>query len=182
MKRRELLKGAAAVPVAGALWYTGIDPKTAATTAKAQTAKTAGASGAGTVPKWAGQRLDSDMQGLGPDGKPTGQKATFTGASKANATAEEAAKNQMTLTKEEQAILDGEEGEEMAKLMKIQVVFGNTFGAKKLVDLGGAPHSNLYPGAPYLGSLIKMLDQCAKAGLKSYGGDRDRLRGLPAAA
>ncbi len=29
------------------------------------------------------------MQGLGPDGKPTGQKATFTGASKANDTAEE---------------------------------------------------------------------------------------------
>ena len=74
----------------------------------------------------------------------------------------------MKLTKEEQAILDGSKGPEMAKLMKIQVVFGNTFGAEKLVDLGGAPHSNLYPGAPYLGSLIKMLDECAKAGLKSY--------------
>ncbi|NIP14562.1 MAG: DUF521 domain-containing protein, partial [Akkermansiaceae bacterium] len=66
------------------------------------------------------------------------------------------------------AILDGKEGPEKAKLMKILVVFGNTFGADKLVDLGGAPHSNLYPGAPYLGSMIKMLDECAKAGLKSY--------------
>jgi predicted aconitase len=48
------------------------------------------------------------------------------------------------------------------------VLYGNTFGAERLVDLGGAPHSNLYPGAPYLGSMIKMLDECAKAGLKSY--------------
>jgi len=120
------------------------------------------------VPDFAKNILTSDMNGLGPDGKPTGQRATFTGASKANATAEEAAKHQMNLTKEEQAILDGKEGEEMAKLMKIQVLFGNTFGAEKLVDLGGAPHSNLYPGAPYLGSLIRMLDECAKAGLKSY--------------
>jgi predicted aconitase len=120
------------------------------------------------VPKWAGQRLDSDMQGLGPDGKPTGQKATFTGASKANATAEEAAKHKMALTAEEQAMLDGAKGEEVAKLMKILQIFGDTFGAEKLVDLGGAPHSNLYPGAPYLGSMIKMLDECAEAGLKSY--------------
>jgi predicted aconitase len=112
--------------------------------------------------------LTSDMQGLGPDGKPTGQTATFTGASKANATAEEAARHQMKLTAEEQAILDGKEGPEKAKLMKILVVYGNTFGADKLVDLGGAPHSNLYPGAPYLGSMIKMLDECAEAGLKSY--------------
>ncbi|MCH9735084.1 MAG: aconitase X catalytic domain-containing protein [Actinomycetia bacterium] len=120
------------------------------------------------VPKFAQGMLTTDMQGLGPDGKATGQKATFTGASMVNATAEKAAEHQMKLTEDEQAILDGRDGPEMAKLMKIQVVFGNTFGAEKLVDLGGAPHSNLYPGAPYLGSLIKMLDECAKAGLKAY--------------
>ena len=125
-------------------------------------------SGNGQVPDFAGNMLTSDMVGLGPDGKPTGQKATFTGASMANATAEDAAKHQMKLTAEEQAMLDGEKGEEVAKLMKILQIFGNTFGAEKLVDLGGAPHSNLYPGAPYLGSMIKMLDECAKAGLKSY--------------
>ena len=125
-------------------------------------------SGNGKVPDWASSLITSDMEGLGPDGKPTGQKATFTGASKANTKAEEAMKHQMELTAEEQALLDGEKGEEIAKLMKILVLFGNTFGAEKLVDLGGAPHSNLYPGAPYLGSMIKMLDQCAEAGLKSY--------------
>ena len=77
-------------------------------------------------------------------------------------------KHKMKLTKEEQAILDGKEGEEKAKLMKILVQFGNTFGAEKLVDLGGAPHSNMFIGAPYMASMIRMLDECAKAGLKSY--------------
>ena len=152
------------------------------------------------VPEYAKNMLTSDMQGLGPDGKPTGQEMTFTGASKAAVTAEEAAKHRMSITADEQAILDGSKGPEMAKLMKIQVMFGNIFGADKLVDLGGAPHSNLYPGAPYMGSMIKMLDQCAKAGLKAYApytvnprpydcfnvqntpeGDADRLRGIPSA-
>jgi predicted aconitase len=92
---------------------------------------------------------------------------TFTGASKADATPDDAS-SEMTLTEEEQAILDGKEGEEKAKLMKIVVAFGNAFGAEKLVDLGGAPHSNLYIGAPYMSSMIEMLNQCADAGLKSY--------------
>jgi len=127
-----------------------------------------GASGTGKVPDFAKDMLTSDMDGLGPDGKPTGQKATFTGASKANATAEKAMRHKMKLTKEEQAILDGKDGKEKAKLMKILVDFGNAFGAEKLVDLGGAPHSNMFIGAPYMKSMIKMLDECAKAGLKSY--------------
>ena len=122
----------------------------------------------GEVPDFASEMLHSDMDGIGPDGKPTGQRATFTGASKADAKPEESAQNQMVLTQEEQDILDGKQGEEKAKLMKILVVFGNTFGAKKLGDLGGAPHSNMFIGAPYMKSLIDMLDQCAKAGLKSY--------------
>jgi hypothetical protein len=105
---------------------------------------------------------------LDPDGKPTGQRATFTGASKANAKVEQAMGHKMKLTSEEQAILDGRDGEEKAKLMKILVQFGNVFGAEQLVDLGGAPHSNMFIGAGYMASMIKMLDQCARAGLKSY--------------
>jgi predicted aconitase len=127
-----------------------------------------GTSGDGKVPDFADKMLTSDMVGLGPDGKPTGIKATFTGASKANAKAEQAMKHKMKLTSEEQAILDGSEGEEKAKLMQIVVKFGNTFGAEKLVELGGAPHSNMFIGASYMSSMIKMLDECAKAGLKSY--------------
>jgi predicted aconitase len=169
MKRRTFIKGstiacAAAVVLPGSLQ---------AKAEKAIAQKSAGASGAGaskarTLPEYAGKMLHSDMNGLGPDGKPTGQKATYTGASKANATVEEAMRHKMKLTKEEQAILDGKDGEEKAKLMKILVIFGNTFGADKLVDLGGAPHSNMFIGAPYMSSMIKMLDECAKAGLKSY--------------
>ena len=128
-----------------------------------------GAPKSGEVPDYAEHCLKhSDMIGLGPNGKPTGQKATFTGASKANAKAEEAAQHRMALTKEEQDILDGKQGEAKAKLMKILVNFGNTFGAERLVDLGGQPHSNLFIGAGYMDSMIKMLDECAKAGLKSY--------------
>jgi predicted aconitase len=173
MDRRDFIKALPIVSVAPAAFAaeeaSAGDPTAAdaqATTKGPST--TASKSKERKLPGFAGKMLESDMQGLGPDGKPTGQQATFTGASKANTTAEEAAKHQMKLTAEEQAILDGKEGEEMAKLMKIQVLFGNTFGAEKLVDLGGAPHSNLYPGAPYLGSLIRMLDECAKAGLKAY--------------
>lgn len=148
----------------------------AATGGKAQVAQAAagaaardpGSAGTFGIPDYAQHMLTSDMDGLGPDGKPTGQKATFTGASKADSTVENAAQHQMTLTEEEQAILDGKDGEEKAKLMKILVAFGNAFGAEKLVELGGAPHSNLYIGAPYLSSLIDMLQQCAEAGLKSY--------------
>ncbi len=169
MKRRTFVKMVPLVALAPGQLITGGSAEAGTSSPQSTSAGSqAGGAKAGSVPDWAKDMRESDMQGLGPDGKATGQKATFTGASMANATAEEAAKNQMKLTKEEQAILDGSKGPEMAKLMKIQVVFGNTFGAEKLVDLGGAPHSNLYPGAPYLSSMIKMLDECAKAGLKSY--------------
>ncbi|MGD8213384.1 MAG: hypothetical protein PVH37_27770 [Desulfobacterales bacterium] len=47
--------------------------------------------------------------------------------------------------------------------MKILVAFG----AEKLVDLGGAPHSYMFIGSAYMKSMIKMLDECAKAGLKA---------------
>jgi hypothetical protein len=166
MKRRTFLKGAATIPVAGALLSSSSVLSAKAATAKAGKAAS-GASGTGKVPEFAEHFLTSDMNGLGPDGKPTGQKATFSGVSKADAMADSAS-SKMKLTKEEQAILDGKEGEEKAKLMKILVKFGETFGATKLVELGGAPHSNLYIGAPYMNSMIEMLKQCADAGLKSY--------------
>jgi len=169
MNRRQFIKRSTLACAAVAL-LPGHLPAQAEKTAAPASSGTpgTGASGTGKVPDYAKDMRTSDMVGLGPDGKPTGQKATFTGASKANATAEKAMRHKMKLTKEEQAILDGKDGEEKAKLMKILVAFGNTFGAEKLVDLGGAPHSNMFIGAPYMSSMIKMLDECAKAGLKSY--------------
>jgi len=173
MKRRDFVKSATMVPLLPASGILLSIPRLADAATSSKTTSS-GASQTGKVlppqelPGYAENFLTSDMLGLGSDGKPTGLLATFTGASKANAKAEKAMKHKMKLTKDEEAILNGSEGEEKAKLMKILVKFGNTFGAEKLVDLGGAPHSNMFIGAGYMGSMIKMLDQCAKAGLKSY--------------
>jgi predicted aconitase len=176
MKRRDFVKS---IPLT-ALLPTGLSAlagsaqaattKTAAAEAEAasQVAKPTSSPGHyGIVPDYAKNFLTSDMQGLGPDGKPTGQRMTFTGASKADAKPGDTP-HQMTLTQEEQDTLNGKEGEEKAKLMKILVAYGNAFGADKLVDLGGAPHSNMFVGTDYMKSMIAMFDECAKAGLKSY--------------
>ncbi|MEP3342534.1 MAG: aconitase X, partial [Hyphomicrobiales bacterium] len=176
MKRREFLKTAAAVPVAGALAPVVLAEEAAATAAaneiKVAAANTAPAAkvapgASAKAPDWAAHLVTSDMNGTGPDGAPNGQTATFSGQSKAGATPDSATAK-MVLTDDEQAILDGRDGPEKAKLMQILVKFGETFGATKLVDLGGAPHSNLYIGANYLGSIIDLLAECADAGLKSY--------------
>ena len=44
----------------------------------------------------------------------------------------------MELTPEQQAILDGEKGETMAKVMKTLVMYGETFGATKMVPVTGS--------------------------------------------
>ena len=41
----------------------------------------------------------------------------------------------MYLTNEQQAILDGAKGETMAKVMKTLVMYGDAFGADKLVSV-----------------------------------------------
>ena len=41
----------------------------------------------------------------------------------------------MYLTPEQQAILDGSKGETMAKVMKTLVMYGETFGADKMVPI-----------------------------------------------
>ena len=79
--------------------------------AKAAEKAASGSSGSGKVPEFAEHILTTDMDGLGPDGKPNGQTATFSGASRANATADSAS-SKMELTDDEQAILDGKEGPE----------------------------------------------------------------------
>jgi len=58
----------------------------------------------------------------------------------------------MTLTQEEQDILDGKKGDVLAKVMKTVVAHGNAFGADKLVELGVAPASILAGGKGGVGS------------------------------
>lgn len=45
------------------------------------------------------------------------------------------AKYKMELTPEQQAVLDGREGETKAKVMETLVMFGDIFGATKLVPV-----------------------------------------------
>ncbi|MEA3274983.1 MAG: aconitase X [Pseudomonadota bacterium] len=170
MKRRDFVKGVALVPASGALLSIPRLADAATPGQSAPAGKVPAGKGATSkaVPDFADKMVTSDMEGLGPDGKPTGMKATFTGASKADSKAEQATRHKMKLTREEQAILDGKEGKEKAKLMKILVDFGNAFGAEELVDLGGAPHSNMFIGAEYMRAMIDMLEECVDVGLKSY--------------
>ena len=63
----------------------------------------------------------------------------------------------MTLTKEEQDILDGSKGPVMAKVLKTIVMHGELFGAERLADCGGAPHSSLYTAGPWIVPVLEMF-------------------------
>ncbi|MDX2316912.1 MAG: aconitase X [Hyphomicrobiaceae bacterium] len=112
----------------------------------------------------------SDMLGLGPDGKPDpnydataiGVTPTLTAYDPSNPPP------QMKLTQEEQDILDGKKGKAHAKVMRTLVDHGNLFGATKLVDLGGAPHTSFFTGTPAMSPLIELFTECADEGLKAY--------------
>ncbi len=118
-----------------------------------------------TLPDYAGKIGYSDMTATDANGKP---QPGFADRSNRPDKADPKALYQMPLTKEEQDIMDGKKGPELAKVMKIVVAHGNAFNAEKLVDLGGAPHSSLFTGQDYLVPIIKLFQECADVGLKSY--------------
>ena len=117
------------------------------------------------LPDYAGKLQHSDGSVADTDGK---TQSGFKDRATANIRKDPKAPYQMPLTKEEQDILDGKKGPELAKVMKIVVAHGNAFGAERLVDLGGAPHCSLYTGTDYMEPMIKLFQQCADAGLKTY--------------
>ena len=105
--------------------------------------------------------------GLGPD--PHNAAGTGTGHSRADFKHDPSKPaHKMTLTKEEQDIMDGKKGKVMAKLIKTVVQYGEAFGADKLVDLGGNPHTVLMFGNASVVPVIDIFNQCADAGLKAY--------------
>jgi predicted aconitase len=120
---------------------------------------------AATMPAYAGKLGISDMTAKDADGKP---QPGFAHTSSKAQQADPKAPYQMPLTKEEQDIMDGKKGPELAKVMKIVVAHGNAFGAERLVDLGGAPHCSLYTGTDYMKPMIDLFQECAEAGLKAY--------------
>ncbi len=71
----------------------------------------------------------------------------------------------MELTKEQQAILDGEQGEVLAKVMKTMIKYGEVFGAEKMVPVSGE-HNHLVTsfGLKALGPVYDLMEQLIASG------------------
>lgn len=81
------------------------------------------------------------------------------------------AKYKMELTPEQQAVLDGREGETKAKVMETLVMFGDIFGATKLVPVTHKQgHLVTSFGIGLLKPLFSTMDKLIAAGLKAEGG------------
>ena len=72
------------------------------------------------------------------------------------------------LTEQQQALLDGAQGEVMAKVMKTLVRYGEVFGATKMVPVTGK-HNHLVTsfGLKALGPVYSLMDQLIEAGALS---------------
>jgi len=74
----------------------------------------------------------------------------------------------MTLTPEQQALLSGEKGETMAKVMKTLVMYGETFGAEKMVPVtGGCGHLVTSFGLSVMKPVYALMDQLIDSGALS---------------
>ncbi|MGM9589097.1 MAG: aconitase X [Faecousia sp.] len=74
----------------------------------------------------------------------------------------------MQLTSEQQAILDGAQGETMAKVMKTLVMYGDTFGADKMVPVtSGYNHLVTSFGLKMMGPVFDLMQQLIDAGAVS---------------
>ena len=71
----------------------------------------------------------------------------------------------MLLTKEQQGILDGEQGETLAKVMKTLIKYGEVFGAEKMVPVTGK-HNHLVTsfGLKALGPVYDLMNQLIESG------------------
>ena len=74
----------------------------------------------------------------------------------------------MNLTAEQQAILDGAKGETMAKVMKTLVMYGQIFGAEKMVPVT-SQYNHLVTsfGLKALGPVYDLMNQLIDAGAVS---------------
>ena len=74
----------------------------------------------------------------------------------------------MILTKEQQAILDGEKGETLAKVMKTLVMYGDAFGAEKLVPITSKyNHLVTYFGLKVMAPVYDLMQTLLDAGVAS---------------
>ena len=72
----------------------------------------------------------------------------------------------MHLTDEQQALLNGEKGEVMAKIVKTLVMYGDTFGAERMVPVPGKyGHTVISFGLKIMKPVYEIYDQLIQAGL-----------------
>ena len=112
--------------------------------------------------------VSCDQFGIDREGKPVSNNLTGTGSDAGLKEHDPASPHKMTLTQEEQDILNGSQGEVMAKVLKTIIMHGELFGAERLVKCGGAPHTSLYTGAPWVEPVLEMFEEIADAGLKAF--------------
>ncbi len=71
----------------------------------------------------------------------------------------------MELNTEEMDILEGKQGPTLQKAMKSIVLYGETFGAKRLVPIDGPVHLVTSFGIPMLKTVFEMMDELIASGL-----------------
>ena len=109
-----------------------------------------------------------DQFGIDSEGNPIAEGLSGTGSDAGLKEHDPDNPHKMKLTQEEQEILAGSKGPVMAKVLKTIVMHGELFGAERLADCGGAPHSSLYTGGPWVEPVLEMFEEIADAGLKAH--------------
>jgi predicted aconitase len=112
--------------------------------------------------------VQCDQFGIDYEGNPISDGLTGTGSDAGLKEYDPDRPHKMTLTQEEQEILNGSKGPMMAKVLKTIVMHGELFGAERLADCRGAPHTSLYTGAPWVAPVLEMFEEIADAGLKAF--------------
>ena len=91
----------------------------------------------------------------------------------------------MILTQEQQAILNGEKGETLAKVMKTMVMYGDAFGAEKLVPVT-SEYNHLVTSfglkmmTPVFDLMQQLIDACAVSEQKFSVDPRPLDKNVPA--
>jgi predicted aconitase len=75
--------------------------------------------------------------------------------------------NKMELTDEEKDILEGKKGNTLKKVMETIVLYGQTFGAKRLIPVSGPVHLVTSFGIPILVPVFEMMDDLIKNDIKT---------------
>jgi len=114
------------------------------------------------------ENVQCDQFGIDYEGNPIADNLTGTGSDAGLKEHDPDNPHKMTLTQEEQDILDGSQGPVMAKVLKTIVMHGELFGAERLADCGGAPHTSLYTGSAWVAPVLDMFEEIADAGLKAF--------------